>query len=230
MRLGGRLAVLLLGLLVADVVAASSVRDQGGSEPHPVLDLELVWVDAGRTGVGAVEGASRELRALLGESSVRLTSTIASPAEMRFVGGAWVRVVLLSGAPKGVSGPGPVMGFTRDPADGPLTIWIVPAAVAANVGLHLDGAASWNLVARRRFDRAVACVVAHELAHCLGHAGHSRGLMAPRLARRELLHAPLALSSGVRRHLLAGLGRLAGSAEVAGPSGEPAPRPTMASR
>jgi hypothetical protein len=215
MRLRACLVVAAWGTIWAGFGMPSSLRAEHGSAPQGAPPhLNLVWVDAGRTGVRTVQGATRELQALLGRSFVRVSSTIASAAESHPAGGGWVRCVLLPGAPRAVR-RGWIMGFTDRTPDCQPTLWIAQAAVAASVGLRLEDMASWDHRARRCFDRAVAVVVVHELGHLLGGAAHSSGLMAPRLGQRDLLDARLSLRPEVRWHLVAGLARLSERPRVA---------------
>ena len=123
------------------------------------------------------------------------------------VGG--VRVVLMRSNPNRARRGAPAGGAVRLEPGRQLTAWIFPAEIAGALGLAFERRPLWDVPSRQRLQRALAVVVAHELAHALAGAGHSRaGLMAPQMRPRQMLDPGLAFDADLGPAFLAGLAKL----------------------
>jgi hypothetical protein len=103
----------------------------------------------------------------------------------------------------------PVGGVARAENGRQLTVWAFPPWVAGGLGLDLGQASRWTVRQRLQFQRAMAVVVVHELAHALAGAGHRpHGLMSAQLRRERLVDPKLVVDADLRPAFLAGVARL----------------------
>jgi hypothetical protein len=107
----------------------------------------------------------------------------------------------------------PVGGVARRENGRQLTVWAFPPWVAGGLGLDLGQASRWTARQRLQFQRAMAVVVVHELAHALAGAGHRPdGLMSARLGRAQLLDPRLVVDADLHPVFRAAVARLAAEA------------------
>lgn len=176
------------------------------AEP-PASTLDLVWVDLtdlSAWGPAPIERVSADVRELLAPLGVRVAWRVEAPGRV-FPGGQVTVVLARSNLNPSHAGR-PVAGaVTVDPGEaGSLSVF--PAVVAGGIGLTLERLPLWTFRQRREFTRALAMVVAHELAHRVAGAGHSPGgLMSETLCSRQLrdrgLGAEPRLAAGFRAAL-----------------------------
>lgn len=206
-------AVASLGL---DALAVAS------DEPRQTTsaELHLVFVDLRDTPPALRHGTLREIQGLLEPVGVRVTGRTAAAAESRDGGG--VHVVWMPFDPSRPRTQ-PVGGVARTENGRQLTVWVFPPMVAGGLGLDLGQTSSWTHRHRQQFQRAMAVVIVHELAHALAGASHRPyGLMAAQLRREGLLDPKLVVDADLRDAFLAGLARLDAPAETA-PATAPMP-------
>jgi hypothetical protein len=182
-RMGRALLMTALGAGVVGSVASAT-------EPAATA-LDLVWVDLAAMGPTMVKQTSGEVRDLLAPLGVRVTSRIEAPVLAFRPGQA--AVILLQRSQNVAHTGSPVAGSVT-PGDPNHTAWVNPALVADGLGLALERWPSWTLLKRRAFARALAAVVAHELAHSLAGASHAPGgIMAETLRPGLLCNRHLAM-------------------------------------
>ncbi len=187
--------------------------------PAPA-ELRLVWTDLCGTGPLTVQGATRELQALLGPLGIRLVSESSDSGRSRETRG--LRLVLMPSNPNRLRRGAPAAGATLVRREQVNAAWVFPGAVAVALGLDIRDLNGWDLRTRLQFHRALAVVVAHELGHALAGAAHSQqGLMVPCLGRDEMLDRSLTVSPALGPALLAGVARLAGVATASEPTADP---------
>jgi hypothetical protein len=196
------LASLALGRLPA--------ADDEPLDPRPA-ELRLVFVDLCDMAPGLRHGTLREIRALLEPTGMKVTGSTVAPAEDQASGGAYVIFM-----PFDPSRPRtqPVGGVARRENGRQLSVWVFPPFVAGGLGLDLGHTSWWTHRHRQQFQRAMAVVVVHELAHALAGASHRpEGLMSPQLRRARLLDPKLVVDTDLHDSFLAGVARLNAPAE-----------------
>ena len=175
-------------------------------------ELHLVFVDLCDTRAPARgHGTLREIQGLLEPAGMRVTGRTASPAENQATGGVFV--VLMPFDP---SRPRthPSAGVARRENGRQLTVWAFPPWVAGGLGLDLGQASRWTFRQRVQFERAMAVVVVHELAHALAGAEHRPdGLMSARLGRAQLLDPTLFVDADLHPAFRAGVAAIRAAAD-----------------
>ena len=175
-------------------------------------ELRLVFVDLCDTAPGLRHGTLREIQGLLEPAGVQVKGETATPGEGELRGGVYM--VLMPFDP---SRPRthPVGGVARRENGRQLTVWAFPPWVAGGLGLDLGQTSRWTHRQRQQFQRAMAVVVVHELAHALAGASHRpHGLMSPRLRREQLLDPKLVVDADLHAAFLAGVARLNAAANA----------------
>jgi hypothetical protein len=183
-------------------------------DPKPA-ELHLVFVDLCDTAPELRHGTLREIQVLLEPTGVKVTASTAAPGKDQASGGAYVVFM-----PFDPSRPRtqPVGGVARRENGRQLTVWAFPPMVAGGLGLDLGQTSRWTHRHRQQFQRAMAVVVVHELAHALAGASHRpEGLMSAQLRRERLLDPKLVVDADLHAAFLAGVAGLNGAA---GPRGE----------
>jgi hypothetical protein len=86
--------------------------------------------------------------------------------------------------------------------------------VAGGLGLDLGQASRWTHRNRLQFQRAMAVVVVHELAHAIAGASHRPdGLMSARLGREQLLDPKLVLDADLHPAFRSGAAAIRAAAD-----------------
>jgi len=174
-------------------------------DPKPA-ELRLVFVDLCDTAPELRHGALREIQALLEPTGLKVTGRTAAPAKDRATGGAYVVFM-----PFDPSRPRtqPVGGVARRENGRQLTVWAFPPWVAGGLGLDLGQTSRWTHRHRQQFQRALAVVVVHELAHAIAGAAHRpEGLMSAQLRRERLLDPKLVVDADLFASFLVGVAGL----------------------
>jgi len=156
-----------------------------GAEPAEER-LFLHFADlAGLTSM-TLDQVTCRVRELLRPIGVSVESGRIEPGEEdRLAGG--VIVTLLARSPGWPDAGGGIEGAAGLASSRQRTVWVIPARVAAALGLDFASRSLWHPLDRARFARAVAVVVAHEIVHVLLGVEHrGTGLLAPRLSVRTL--------------------------------------------
>jgi len=162
--------------------------------------------EAQAVAVGERHGTLREIQGLLEPAGVQVTGRTASPGKSAPTGGVYV--VLMPCDPSRPRTQ-PVGGVARREKGRHLTVWAFAPWVAGGLGLDLGQASRWTFRQRVQFERAMAVVVVHELAHALAGAEHRPdGLMSARLGRQQLLDSKLIVDTDLHPTLMAGIARL----------------------
>jgi len=204
-------------LFVSIVAVASLGFDPlavASDEPRQTTsaELHLVFVDLCDTPPALRHGTLREIEGLLEPVGVRVTGRTAAGAEGRDGGG--VHVVFLPFDPSRPRTQ-PVGGVARHENGRQLTVWAFPPWVAGGLGLDLGQTSRWTHRHRQQFQRAMAVVIVHELAHALAGASHRpEGLMSRQLRREGLLDPTLVVDADLQDAFRAGVARLASPAET----------------
>jgi hypothetical protein len=170
-------------------------------------ELRLVWVDLADTGPASIEGAALVVQRLLEPLGVRVSGEIIrGGGEIPSEG---MRVILMAFDPTRPDGKRPVAGEARRDSGSQRAVWILPRIVAGGLGLDLTRRYSWPPVSQLHFQRALAVVVVHELAHALAGASHRpTGLMSTKLGQVGLLSPRLTLDADLAPAFLEGVARL----------------------
>jgi len=187
-----------------------------GDEPSTAMPsgLRLVFADLCDTAPELRHGTLREIQGLLEPAGVPVTGETATPGESEPTGGVYV--VLMPFDP---SRPRmrPVGGVARTENGRQLTVWVFPPIVAGGLGLDLGLTSRWTHRHRQQFQRAMAVVVVHELAHALAGASHRpHGLMSAQLRREGFLDPKLVVDADLRAAFLAGVAGLNAAADPRG--------------
>jgi hypothetical protein len=192
---------------MATTLAMSAARSAAEAPPRPPpVELRLILVDFCNTPVELRQGIQREIRSLLEPVGLKLTNSTAQPGEDRPSDGAYV--IFMPSDP-GRPRTHPVGGVARRESGRQLSVWAFPPWVAGGLGLDLGQTSRWTCRHRQQFQRAMAVVVVHELAHALAGAQHRpKGLMSPQLRRETILDPLLVVDADLRPALLAGVARL----------------------
>jgi hypothetical protein len=194
-------ALAVASLALAPLLAAANEPP----DPKPA-ELRLTFVDLCGTAAELRHGTLREIQGLLEPVGLKVKGRTAAPAEDQASGGAYV--VFLPFDP-GRPRTQPVGDVARRENGRQLTVWVFPPWVAGGVGLDLGQTSRWTHRHRQQFQRALAVVVVHELAHALAQARHrGDGLMSARLGRRQLLDPKVVVEADLQGALLAGVARL----------------------
>ena len=193
--------------ILASAALAASLAAAAEEPPDPdAVALDLVFTDLCDTPPQLRHGTLREIQGLLEPAGVRVTGRTASPGESAPTGGVYV--VLMPFDPSRPRTQ-PVGGVARREKGRQLTVWAFPPWVAGGLGLDLGQASRWTFRQRVQFERAMAVVVVHELAHALAGAEHRPdGLMSARLGREQLLDPTLVVDANLSPALVAGVARL----------------------
>ncbi len=174
-------------------------------DPKPA-GLHLVFVDLCDTAPELRHGTLREIQALLEPTGLKVTGSTAAPAEDQATGGAYVVFMPFDPSRPQTQAVG---GVARRENGRQLTVWAFPPWVAGGLGLDLGQTSRWTHRHRQQFQRAMAVVVVHELAHALAGASHRPdGLMSPRLRRERLLDPKLVFDADLHPAFLAGVAGL----------------------
>jgi hypothetical protein len=198
-------------LAVASLVLAPlpAAADDFSSKP---AELHLVFVDLCDTAPELRHGTLREIQSLLEPTALKVTGSTAAPAQDQAAGGAYVVFM-----PFDPSRPRkqPVGGVARTENGRQLTVWVFPPMVAGGLGLDLGQTSRWTHRHRQQFQRAMAVVIVHELAHALAGASHRpEGLMSRQLRREGLLDPTLVVDADLQDAFRAGVARLDSPAET----------------
>jgi len=193
--------------ILATAALAASLAAAAEEPPDPdAVALDLVFTDLCDTPPQLRHGTLREIQGLLEPAGVRVTGRTASPGKSAPTGGVYV--VLMPFDPSRPRTQ-PVGGVARREKGRQLTVWAFPPWVAGGLGLDLGQASRWTFRQRVQFERAMAVVVVHELAHALAGAEHRPdGLMSARLGRQQLLDSKLIVDTDLHPTLMAGIARL----------------------
>jgi hypothetical protein len=206
MHPGSRRSSALVSILAAAWLASGSSAGADDPVDPTAVELRLVLVDLCDTAPELRHGTLRGIRALLEPVGIRVTGRTALPGEDEASGGVYV--VLMPFDPSR-SRTQPAGGVARRENGRQLTVWAFPPWVAGGLGLDLEQAPRWTARQRLQFERAMAVVVVHELAHALaGARHHADGLMSPRLGRRQLLDPKLVVDPGLHAPLRSAVARL----------------------
>ena len=212
-----RLCVDVSGLGVAALVLHSPCIAEEEPPRPSGPELRLVWVDLAKVGTATTEDATLAVRDILAPAGLHVSGRTTAPGSSAPVEGA--RVVLTDFAPNQPVAGRLVGGEARREGSRQPTVWIFPRAVAAALGLDLARRHTWPPVSELLFERALAAVVVHELAHALAGASHRpTGLMSPKLSRAGLLNPRLTLEADIRPAFLEGLARLQAGASDRSPA------------
>jgi len=224
MHPGSRPSSVFASILAAASLAAG-LPSAAGEAPGPkAVALDLVFTDLCDTPPGLRHGTLRAIQGLLEPAGVTVTGQTAFPGEDEASGGVYV--VLMPFDPSRPRTQ-PVGGVARRENGRQLTVWAFPPWVAGGLGLDLSDASRWTARQRLQFQRAMAVVVVHELAHVLAGASHRPvGLMSARLGREQLLDPRLSVDADLHPALVAGVSALPAAAEAP----LDAPRATAAGR
>jgi hypothetical protein len=196
-------ASLALGRLPA---AADEFLDRKPTE------LRLIFVDLCDTAPELRHGTLREIQALLTPTGLMVTGRTAAPAKDQAAGGAYVVFMPFDPSRPRMQ---PVGGVARRENGRQLTVWAFPPWVAGGLGLDLAQTSRWTHRHRQQFQRAMAVVVVHELAHALAGASHRPdGLMSPQLRRETLLDPNLVVDADLQDAFRGGVARLDSPAET----------------
>jgi hypothetical protein len=199
------LRVFVSFMAAASLAAAGSAAADEPLDPI-VVELHLALVDLCDTAPELRHGTLRAIQALLEPVGVRVTGRTAFPGEDEASGRVYV--VLMPFDPSRARTQ-PVGGVARRETGRQLTVWAFPPWVAGGLGLDLGQASRWTFRQRVQFERAMAVVVVHELAHALAGAEHRpSGLMSPSLQRTHLLDPRLALDADLHPAFRAAAARL----------------------
>ena len=195
----------------ASILAAASLAaglpSAAEEAPGPkAVALDLVFTDLCDTPPGLRHGTLRAIQGLLEPAGMTVTGRTAFPAEDQASGGVYV--VLMPFDPSRPRTK-PVGGVARRENGRQLTVWAFPPWVAGGLGLDLGQASRWTFRERVQFERAMAMVVVHELAHAVAGASHRPdGLMSAQLRRERLLDPKLVVDTDLHPALVAGVARL----------------------
>ena len=192
-------------LAVASLAGGLPAAAEEPLDPKAV-EIHLVFVDLCDTAPELRHGTLREIQGLLKPAGVRVTGQTASPGESEPTGGVYV--VLMPFDPSRPRTQ-PVGGVARRESGRQLTVWVFPPWVAGGLGLDLGQTSRWTHRHRQQFQRAMAVVVVHELAHALAGASHRPdGLMSTSLRRETLLDKKLVVDADIRAAFLVGVAGL----------------------
>ena len=195
----------------ASILAAASLAaglpSAAEEAPGPkAVALDLVFTDLCDTPPELRHGTLRAIQSLLEPAGMTVTGRTAFPGEDEASGGVYV--VLMPFDPSRPRTQ-PVGGVARRENGRQLTVWAFPPWVAGGLGLDLGQTSRWTARQRLQFQRAMAVVVVHELAHALAGAEHRPdGLMSARLGREQLLDPTLVVDANLNPALVAGVARL----------------------
>jgi hypothetical protein len=212
MHPGSRRSSVFASILAAASLAAG-LPAAAKEPPDPKgVALDLVFTDLCDTLPELRHGTLREIQSLLEPVGMTVTGRTAFPAEDQASGGVYV--VLMPFDPSRPRTQ-PVGGVARRENGRQLTVWAFPPWVAGGLGLDLGQASRWTFRERVQFERAMAVVVVHELAHALAGAEHRpAGLMSPALRRTHLLDPRLTVDADLYPALRAGVAALPAAAEA----------------
>ncbi len=188
-----------------------------GIDPAPPVRLHLGWREVGGAPADEVEGASREVAALLAQAGVETAWSLGRDAAGDIQGD--IVVIVIDDEPRGRPA---VMGAAF--AHASQAVWVFRRGVARALGLGRTPSSSWSRTDRAIVARALGRVAAHEVVHALtpGRPHDRGGLMAGALSRSFLMERHVALGSGLRVAIREGAGRLGGfPAQVVRGASEP---------
>ncbi len=208
MHPGSRRLSLYVSTMAASIAVAAAPAAAPAEEPPPPTpaELRLVFVDLCNAPPELRHGTLREIQALLEPLGMKVTGETARPAEDQASGGVFV--ILLPFDPN-LPRTQVVGGVARREYERQLSVWVFPPRVAGSVGLDLQATSRWTHRHRQRFQRSMAVVVVHELAHALAGAKHRpEGFMSAQLGREQLLDPRLAVDADLHPAFLAGVARL----------------------
>jgi hypothetical protein len=189
-------------LAAASLAAGLPSAAEEARDPNPVV-LDLVFADLCDTPPELRHGMLRAIQSLLEPVGMTVKGRTAFAGQDRASGGVYVVLMPFDPSRPRTQAVG---GVARRENGRQLTVWAFPLWVAGGLGLDLGQASRWTARQRLQFQRAMAVVVVHELAHALAGAGHRPdGLMCARLRREQLLDPHLAVDSTLRPALLAGV-------------------------
>ena len=211
MQTGSRRSPVFVSILAAASLALGLPAAADAPLDSRPAALHLVFVDLCDTAPELRHGTLREIQALLKPVGMTVTGRTAFPAEGQASGGVFV--VLMPFDP---SRPRtlPAGGVARRENGRQLTVWAFPPWVAGGLGLDLGQAARWTQRNRLQFQRAMAVVVVHELAHALAGAQHRPdGLMSARLCRAQFLDPKLVVDADLFPAFLAGVAAIRAAAD-----------------
>jgi hypothetical protein len=193
--------------LAAAALAVGPLPGAADEPPGPrPAELRLVFVDLCDTAPELRHGTLREIQALLEPVGIKVAGGTAAPGEDEASGGVYV--VLMPFDPSRPRTQ-PIGGVARRESGRQLTVWAFPPCVAGGLSLDLGRASAWTHRSRRQFQRALAVVVVHELAHALAGARHRPvGVMSPQLRRETILDPMLVVDADLHPGFLAGVARL----------------------
>ncbi len=182
-------------------------------DPKPA-ELHLVFVDLCDTAPELRHGTLREIQVLLEPTGMKVTGSTAvpgrGPGQRR---GLRRPHALRPEPPADAAG----RGVARRENGRQLTVWAFPPMVAGGLGLDLGQTSRWTHRHRQQFQRAMAVVVVHELAHALAGASHRpEGLMSAQLRRERLLDPKLVVDADLHPAFLAGVAGLNAAADPRG--------------
>ena len=204
MHPGSRRSSVFASILATAALAASLAA--AAEEPPDAVALDLVFTDLCDTPPQLRHGTLREIQGLLEPAGVRVTGRTASPGKSAPTGGVYVVFMPFDPSRSRTHSVG---GVARRENGRQLTVWAFPPWVAGGLGLGLGQASRWTFRQRVQFERAMAVVVVHELAHALAGAEHRPdGLMSARLGRQQLLDSKLIVDTDLHPTLMAGIARL----------------------
>ena len=212
MHPGSRRPSVFASILAAASLAAG-LPSAAEEAPDPkAVALDLVFTDLCDTPPELRHGTLRAIEGLLEPAGMTVTGRTAFPGEDEASGGVYV--VLMPFDPSRPRTQ-PVGGVARRENGRQLTVWAFPPWVAGGLGLDLGQTSRWTHRDRLQFQRAMAVVVVHELAHALAGAGHRPdGLMSARLGREQLLDPRLSVDADLHSAFVAGVSALASAAEA----------------
>ena len=212
MHPGSRPSSVFASILAAASLAAG-LPSAAEEAPGPkAVALDLVFTDLCDTPPELRHGTLRAIEGLLEPAGVTVTGRTVFPGEDETSGGVYV--VLMPFDPSRPRTQ-PVGGVARRENGRQLTVWAFPPWVAGGLGLDLGQASRWTTRQRLQFQRAMAVVVVHELAHALAGAEHRPdGLMSARLGREQLLDPRLSVDADLHSALVAGVSALPAAAEA----------------
>jgi hypothetical protein len=197
--------------MAASLAAALPSAAENAPGPRAaVLDLSLI--DLCDTRPELRHGTLRAIQDLLAPAGLTVRGRTSFPGEDQASGGVFV--VLMRYDPSRLRTQ-PVGGVARNENGRQLTVWAFPPWVAGGLGLDLAQAPRWTARQRMQFQRAMAIVVVHELAHALAGAGHRpKGLMSARLGREQFVDSKLVMDADLHPAFLAGVAALRATVET----------------
>lgn len=212
MHTGSRPSSVFASILAAAALAAGLPSAAEEALDPRAVALDLVLTDLCDTPPELRHGTLREIQGLLEPVGMTVTGRTAFPAEDQASGGVYV--VLMPFDPSRPRTQ-PVGGVARRENGRQLTVWAFPPMVAGGLGLDLGQTSRWTHRHRQQFQRAMAVVIVHELAHALAGASHRpQGLMSRQLRREGLLDPTLVVDADLQDAFRAGVARLDSPAET----------------